>query len=56
MDERCGKCENCLKVEKVKQHVLAIASHPTQHVDDDIVKIWNDSLKDWPCLAQEEEK
>ena len=50
---RCGKCENCIKIEKLRKSVLANCNPPFAHADDDVVQIWNDALLDWPCTRGE---
>lgn len=47
--KRCGKCENCKKLERVKARVLACANPPFSHADDDVVNLWNTELKRLPC-------
>lgn len=58
--KRCGKCANCLKLEKVKHSVLACCGTPPKalyggqfnHADDGVVQVWNDQLKNLPCLEK----
>ena len=52
---RCGKCENCLKLERVRQRVLACANPPFSHADDGVVAVWNDALREYQCLNQQKE-
>ena len=57
---RCGKCENCKKLERVKEKVLACCGTPSKsntgghpfpnHADDGVVAVWNKALIDYPCL------
>ena len=55
---RCGKCNNCLKLEKAKKSVLACCGTPCRngnsfnHADDGVVAVWNDAVKDYPCITQ----
>lgn len=50
---RCGKCENCKKLERVKQRVLACCNPPFTHADQDTVDLWNKELARLPCLAEQ---
>lgn len=50
----CGKCDNCLALDKVRQRVLACCNPPFSHADDDVVDVWNDSLKRYPCTHGKE--
>ena len=45
----CGVCDNCKKLEKVKQSVLRCCNPPFSHADQDVVDVWNDSLERYPC-------
>lgn len=49
--KRCGQCDNCKKLEKVKTTVLRTCNPPFSHADDDVVKLWNEELKRLPCLG-----
>lgn len=59
---RCGTCDNCRKLEKVKAPVLANCGTPRfqggqfrgqyNHADDGVVAVWNDSLKQYPCAGE----
>lgn len=49
--DRCGECENCKKLERVRQRVLACANPPFSHADDDVVELWNRELAELPCLG-----
>lgn len=56
MNDRCGECENCKKVERTKRRVLACCGAPNHrgvihHADDGVVDVWNKALKDWPCTG-----
>jgi len=48
---RCGKCDNCLKIDKIKVSILRCCNPPFTHADQDIIDVWNDQLKEFPCLA-----
>lgn len=48
--KRCGKCENCKKLERVKQRVLACCNPPFSHADQAVVDLWNRELKELPCV------
>lgn len=52
--KRCGKCQNCLDLERVKQRVLACCNPPFSHADQDVVDVWNAELERLPCLALNE--
>lgn len=49
---RCGECENCRKVILMQGTTLRCvinAANRGQAVSDDVVQLWNDTLKDNPC-------
>ena len=48
--ERCGDCETCKWLEKVKKSVLKAANPPFSHVDQGVVDLWNQELQRLPCL------
>jgi len=50
-NNRCGKCANCLEIERIKSRVLACANPPFSHADDDVVKVWNTELERLPCTG-----
>ena len=50
MSKRCGQCINCQKIEKVKISVLRCCNPPFSHADNDVIEVWNDSLKRYPCM------
>lgn len=52
-DDRCGKCKNCLELERVKARVLACVNPSFSHADDDVVKLWNKELKRLSCTGIE---
>lgn len=52
MTDRCGKCENCLKVLEARQAVLKAVNPPFSHADDDVIQVWNDTLQDYPCTER----
>jgi hypothetical protein len=54
MDQRCGECENCKKLEKVKASVLRAVNPPLSHADQGTVDLWNTELRRLPCLNPEE--
>lgn len=47
--ERCGECHPC----KVVQHqaYLAMPNPPFSHASEHTVQLWNDVLRNYPCLA-----
>lgn len=54
---RCNICKNCLIVNKARQHMLAISTQfqingqrPGTGHDDGTVAVWNDTVRDYPCL------
>ena len=49
---RCGKCDNCKKLERVRLRVLACCNPPFSHADDDVVEVWNTELKRLPCQKE----
>jgi len=50
LTKRCGGCDNCKKLEKVKRSVLRAVNPPFSHADDGVVAVWNDMLASLPCL------
>lgn len=52
---RCGKCQNCLALERVKQRVLACCNPPFSHADNGVVELWNKELERLPCAGEEAE-
>ena len=52
---RCGKCKNCLDLERVRRRVLACVNPPFRHADDGVVNLWNTELARLPCIAPEKE-
>lgn len=53
---RCGKCENCVTLEKVKARVLRCVNPPFSHADQSVVELWNTELARLPCLADKPAK
>jgi hypothetical protein len=56
---RCGKCKNCVELEKVKSLVLACCAsvkkgiYPsTYHADDGVIQVWNSELARLPCMEK----
>jgi hypothetical protein len=56
---RCGRCKNCLELERVKSRVLACCAPirggiypPIDHADDGVVQVWNEELKRLLCLEE----
>ncbi len=47
---RCGKCKNCVDLERIKRRVLACCNPPFSHADDGVVNLWNTELARLPCL------
>jgi len=60
MPKRCGRCKNCLDLDRVRRRVLACC-HPIHggmypslhHADDGVVALWNRELKRLPCTGEE---
>lgn len=50
-NERCGKCQNCVDLERVKRRVLAASNPPFSHADGDVIQLWNTELKRLKCTA-----
>lgn len=53
---RCGNCVNCKLVESKKKLFLAQCgtrhkSGRLIHADDSTIKVWNDLLRDYPCIG-----
>lgn len=48
---RCGRCLNCLELERVKKRVLACANPPFSHADDGVIELWNKELGRLPCTG-----
>lgn len=51
--KRCGQCENCKKLDRVRVRVLACANPPFSHADDNVIDVWNTELSRLPCLTPE---
>ena len=49
--KRCGTCDNCVELERVKGRVLACCNPPFTHADDDVIQLWNAELARLPCLV-----
>jgi hypothetical protein len=49
LGDRCGKCPNCRKLEKIQRRVLACVNPPFSHADDGVAKLWNRELEMLPC-------
>jgi hypothetical protein len=47
--QRCGQCDNCRKIERVKHSCLRASLHGKG--GDDVRIVWNDALRDFPCSA-----
>jgi len=47
--DRCGRCDNCKKLDRVKTRVMACANPPFSSADDGVVAVWNDMLQLLPC-------
>lgn len=48
---RCGACENCLKLEKIRERVLACCNPPFSHADQGVIDLWNAEVACRPCLS-----
>ena len=46
---RCGECDNCKDLERIKMKVLACCNPPFSHADDDVIAVWNAELGRLPC-------
>lgn len=59
MKNRCGKCKNCLYIEKVKRSVMKTVNPPFSslagQIDkvQEVIELWNNELKDHPCIGVE---
>ena len=53
---RCGKCENCKKLERVMRRVLACCNPPFTHADQGVVGLWNQELSRLPCGQENNEE
>ncbi len=56
---RCGKCKNCLDLERIRRRVLACVNPPFSHAtrvgsiyDYGLVNLWNTELQRLPCIGQ----
>lgn len=56
-NDRCGKCINCEKVEVVKSNLIGSITKARNNnstsdnsVTDMARMIWNDTLRDYPCI------
>lgn len=49
-------CKNCQVVERTKRGVLACSRPAGPGIDDDIVEVWNSTLKDFPCLKKKKKE
>ena len=52
---RCGKCQNCRDLARVRSRVLACCNPPFSHADDGVVNLWNTELARLPCTGKKEE-
>lgn len=59
---RCGKCQNCIDLERIKARVLACCNpiqdgnYPSRvHADDGVVNLWNTELARLPCASPPKE-
>ena len=48
--ESCGICENCRKLDKVKEAVLRVVNPPFSHGDQGTVDLWNSELRRLLCI------
>ena len=63
-DDRCGKCKNCLDLDRVRSRVLACCNPPFSHVtrvgsrgdDYGTVNLWNTELARLPCTNPPKEE
>lgn len=56
--DRCGACENCCKLEKVRKSVLRAVNPPLTSLGrnaDDAILVWNRMVAELPCLAVKSE-
>jgi hypothetical protein len=47
--KRCGQCEACQHIERIKPTILRCANPPFSHATDDTARVWNQELFDHPC-------
>lgn len=54
MKERCGKCTNCLKFERIQKSVLRAVTprYFGPAIRDGIVEVWNDAVRDFKCTRR----
>lgn len=63
MISRCGKCQNCVDLERVRRRVLACVNPPFSHAmrvgsrgdDYGVVNLWNTELARLPCTGESAE-
>jgi hypothetical protein len=53
-EARCGACQNCLDLARVRSRVLACCNPPFSHADDGVVSLWNTELARLSCTEQPE--
>ena len=44
-------CANCVKLRRIQQRTLACCNPPLSHADDGVIAVWNDAVRDFPCIA-----
>lgn len=49
---RCGTCDNCTELERVKGTVLRATNPPFSHADQDVVDLWNQEVARLPCKGK----
>lgn len=55
LKKRCGRCKNCLDLERIRRRVLACCNSPFGHADQGVVDVWNDAVRDYPCTAEDDD-
>jgi len=47
--KRCGKCPNCIELDKIQNRIIACVNPPFSNADDGVVSVWNAELARLPC-------
>jgi hypothetical protein len=51
-ETRCGECDNCRKLDSIKDSVLRCVNPPFSSADDDVISVWNSAVENLPCMNQ----
>lgn len=51
--DRCGKCDNCRALERIKRRVLACCNPPFSHADQGTIDVWNTELSRLKCTGDD---